>query len=122
MIKYVEIKITESKKISHGIEKDVTMMKDAEKGKAKLKIYEQNSKKKHITMIVNKSKESDERFFDILNHEVIKTLVDSFISGEGWLKLCSNCPCPLNGSDKLQRNICLKIFASDKTLDTDKVK
>lgn len=108
VINTIDIKVVDSKKIPHGIEKDVMMTKDGECGKAKLKIYEQNPKKKHITMVVNKSKDSDEKFVEFLTQEVVKTLVDSFISGEGWLRLFGNSPGPLNSSDRFQCNICLK--------------
>ena len=52
----VEIKLVDSKKIKHGVEKNIEVRKDNEVGNAKLKIYDVNAKKKHVSMVVNKSK------------------------------------------------------------------
>ena len=81
-----------------------------------------NFKKKHISMVVNKSKESDEKFTTILALEVIKILVDHFLSGEGWAKIMDDKALKQLEKEKVKCNLCDKHFATDRNLRTHKNK
>ena len=114
----VNIRIIDSREIPNGIEREVEVVKDKEKGNAVVKFYGPN-KKKGCTIIVNKTKNHDVKFALSLANEVVKPLLDSFISGESWKSLFK---VPL--SKTMQKALgktricdsCEKSFASDKTL------
>ena len=51
-----------------------------------MKIFGPNNKKEW-TLLINKSKKHEAIFVRILSKEIIKPLLDNFISGEGWNSL-----------------------------------
>ena len=67
----------DARKVPHGIEMDIELSKDKDRGLAVLKIYGPNSKKE-CTIMINKSKKHDVKYVKILSLEVIKPLLDSF--------------------------------------------
>lgn len=115
----VEIKVSNSKAIPHGIERDVSISKESHTGKAKLAIYEQNLKKKNISMVVKKAKESDEKFIEILAKEVIKPMIDLFIKGQGWAGIID---CQNEVKTKIQCDLCGKEFVTVKNVQVHKKK
>ena len=118
----IDVKVVDSKKIPHGIERDIELTKQNESGKAKLKIYDQNAKKKHISLVVNRSKESEVKFLDILANDVVKVLLDNFISGEGWAKVLNNTQREKETNGRFMCIYCTQIFVSSKNLQTHKKK
>ena len=73
-------KVMDNRKTRNGSEVDVEITKNKERGIAVLKIF---GPKKESTIMINKSKRHDVKFVSILAVEIIKPLLDKFISGEG---------------------------------------
>ena len=85
----MKFSLGKKKPIKNGDEFLVKVKKGTdEAGAAVLKIYNPNNKK-GSTIVINKSKENDVKFVKVLAINVIKNLIDKFISKEGWSKLKS---------------------------------
>ena len=85
-INEIQIRVLDSRKIPHGSEAEIEICKDNEKGAAIMKIFGPN-KKKEYTICVTKAKKCDNLYVNVLAKDIIKPLLNSFISGEGWSKL-----------------------------------
>ena len=82
IIDKISFKVLDSRKIPHGIEYEVEVNKDTEKGLAVLKIYGPSTKKE-CSVVVNKAKKCEAKYVSLLALDVIKQLLDRFVSGEG---------------------------------------
>ena len=80
----VNFKILDVKKIPGGLEYEIEVGKNKEKGIAIAKIYGPNAKKM-CTILLSKSKKFDALFVQILAIDIIKQLIDRFSSGNGWI-------------------------------------
>ena len=111
-MKTLTFKVNDNRKTKYGSEIDVEITKNKEKGIAVLKIF---GPKKESTIMINKSKKHDVKYVKILAVEVIKPLLDKFISGEGWkdlfTKITANVQKPLCKK-------CNKSFVSESNLKT----
>ena len=116
----LEFSILDCRKKDSGPEMDIGITKNKERGVAVLKFYGPNTKTGECTLMINKSKRHDVKFVKILAEEVIKKMVDTFISREGWNSIFKE-PTQL---DKKQFNChtCKKIFISEKNLNAHKEK
>ena len=99
---------------------DIEITKNKERGVAVLKFYGPNSKTGESTLMINKSKRYDVKFVKILAIDVIKKMIDTFISGEGWNFISKK----TTQTKKKQFNCptCKKIFKSEKNLNIHKEK
>ena len=103
-------KVNDNRKTRNGSEIDVEITKNKERGIAVLKIF---GPKKESTIMINKSKRYDVKYVRILAVEVIKPLLDKFISGEGWKDLFKK------ATPKVQKHACKKCeksFVSESNL------
>ena len=66
--------------------------------------------------MISKSKKHDLKFVKILAIEIIKPLLDNFISGEGWVDLLVTLSAKTAGKP-FQCKLCRKGFVSEKTLN-----
>ena len=116
----VAFRIMDCRKRDSGPEMDIELIKNKDRGVAVLKFYGPNSKTGECTIMINKSKRHDVKFVKILAEEVIKYLVDTFISGEGWGSIFRK----INVQDIKQFSCiqCKKVFTSEKNLNTHKEK
>ena len=113
-----DIRVIDASNIPNGIERLVEVVKNNEKGNVVVKFYGPN-KKRGCTVMVTKTKDHAVQFAFSLAQEVVKPLLDSFISGQGWTdlfkvplsKTMQKAPGKTQICDK-----CDKRFASDKTL------
>ena len=109
--------VMDSRTIHHGNEMDIEVSNEKEKGVAVLRIFGPNSKKE-CTIVASNKKKSDLIFVKILAKDIIKPLIDKFISGEGWINLFSK----VNSNKKVvKENCCIycdKGFKTDKNLRT----
>ena len=80
----LSFKVLDSRKIPHGLEYDVEVLKEKERGIAILKIFGPNTKK-GCTLMVNKSKKHEVKFVEMLALDVIKKLIDMFSSDDGLI-------------------------------------
>ena len=103
----IAFRVLDTRKINSGVEIEVEIVKKNEKGIAILKLYGPNAKK-GCTILINKAKNNDEIFVKILADEIIKPLIDNFISGAGWAKLMK-----IGKKSAVKCKICNKIFCSD---------
>ena len=107
--------VMDSRTIPHGNEMDIEVSNEKEKGVAVLRIFGPNSKKE-CTIVASNKKKSDLIFVKILAKDIIKPLIDKFISGEGWINLF----CKVNSNKKVvKENCCIycdKGFKTDKNL------
>ena len=71
-------------------------------------------------LMINKSKKHELNFVKILAEDVIKPLLDNFISGKGWINLLKTNA--IQSTQNLKKtnnhtcNVCKKVFCSEKTL------
>ena len=77
-------RILDSRNKENGPEMDIEISKNKERGNAVLKFYGPNSKSGECTLMITKSKRHDVKFVKILANEIIKKMLDKFMSGEGW--------------------------------------
>ena len=108
----------DSRKIPHGIEIDVEISKENDRELAILKIFGPNTKKE-CTLLGNKSKKHDLKFVKIIAEEVIKPMLDNFISGKGWINLVKTSQ--NKTTQKTHTNVCKvcnKVFCTEKNLTT----
>ena len=75
----IDIRVLDAFDIPNGIERLVEVVKDKEKGNVAVKFYGPN-KKKGCTVMVTKTKDHDVKFAFALAQEVVKSLLDNFIS------------------------------------------
>lgn len=121
-INSVGFKVLNSRNIPHGKEIEMEITKENEKGIALLKMFGPN-RKKQCTIVVNNSQKSYSTFASVLAGDIIKPLLDSFISGEGWIKVFNSpktqIPKEQNSKDYKQKHACkecTKKFAYEKAL------
>ena len=113
----MSFRILDRRELKNEVEMDIHVCKDKEKGIATLKVYGPNPKK-GCTLMVTKSKKNDIKFVKILATEVIKPLIDAFISGKGWNKLLENLETKKK-DNKLSCKLCEKKFLTEATLSTN---
>ena len=82
----VTFKVLDSLKVPHGVEHEVQICKDKEKGIAILKIFGPSTKK-GCTLMTNKAKKQETKFVDILTFDIVKLLIDRYGHGDGWIEL-----------------------------------
>ena len=100
--------IKDVRNISYGIEADVEIQTEKNKGLAKVKIWgpSKSAKQKHKCSInITKYPHYDGKWVKILSRKIIKPLLDSFLRGEGWKAVMkkekiSNERVPCNECDK----------------------
>jgi len=81
-INNLEVTVANHKVNNGSLEVELEVIKDNDRGNAVLKFFGPNSKKVQ-TLLVSKSRNHDFIFVKIISEEVIKPLIDRFISGEG---------------------------------------
>ena len=111
----MQFRVLDSRKGQHGIEVDIEISKDKERGIAVLKIFGPNSKKE-CTLMITKSKKYEAMYVRLLAVEIIKPLIDLFISGEGWNNLFSKSS--IRANKPFVCSVCNKGFATEKNLNT----
>ena len=82
-MEHLEFRILDCRK---GSEVDVEISKGTERGIAVLKMFGPNSRKE-CTLMINKSRKHEAKFVKMLAVEIIKPMIDKFISGEGWMNI-----------------------------------
>ena len=111
----VTMRVMDSRNIPHGIEMDVEVTKDKERGFAIVKTFGPNGKKE-CTIMVNKSKKYDVKYVKILALDVIKLLLDKFISGEGWMNVLKKVNTAVTNKKSHHCKHCNKGFCNEKNL------
>ena len=114
-ISKINFKILDCRTVKNGSEIDIELIKNKERGIAILKIFGPN-KQKECTLMISKSKKHDIMYVKILALDVIKPLIDAFISGEGWSNLLSK-SLPKNSQKPHHCQVCAKGFVSQKNLN-----
>ena len=114
-----EIEVTvKSVKTNNGtnpeIDVEIFKEKENERGNAILRFYGPNNKKEQ-TLLVSKSKKHDFKFVKIIAEEVMKPLIDTFISGEGWTTLMIELP-KEKRTEQFECTRCAKTFVTDTNL------
>ena len=81
-----EIKILDRREKANGPEFEIELKKDKERGIASLKVFGPNTKNE-CTLVINKVRKQDIKYVKILAEDVLKKLLNMFISGQGWSML-----------------------------------
>ena len=108
----ISFKILDSRKKTHSIEYDIEIVKDNETGTATVKFYGPNTKK-GSTVMINKCKKFDGKFAEFLAVDVIKYLLDKYLSGEGKNLLVESVS---NMKTSVTCISCGKVFANERNL------
>ena len=111
----LQIKVLDFRRNMNKPEIDIEITKGSDRGNAVLKFYGPNSKKEH-TLMVCKLKKHDLKFVTILALEIVKPLLDSFISGEGWMNLLVKSSAKSHEKPH-QCKVCSKGFVSEKNFE-----
>ena len=111
-INNVSFKVLDVRELQHGIEYDIQCSKNNEKGVSVLKIYGPNPKK-GCTIMICKSREHKNKFVSMLSNDVIKYLLDTFESTDGWKTVLK-----FSTFKKPSCLTCKKSFCSEKNLNT----
>ena len=110
----LSFRVLDSRKTKSCVEADIEILKLGDRGNATLKIYGPNGKNE-CTLMVTKCKKQDVLFVKILATEIVKPLVDSFVTGEGWkTKFLENTK--NKSKDKFNCGKCDKTFNTVKAL------
>ena len=99
----------------NGPEMDIDVdvsKKIKERGVAVLKCYGPNSKTGEYTLMVTKSKRHNAKFVKILALDIIKKMIDMFITGEGWGSIFKK-----ERKQMFLCSICEKSFVSENNLN-----
>lgn len=114
--KDVTFKVLTKRKVPNGgLEIDVKVFKGEKNGIAILKIFSSNGKK-GSSLTVNKTKKHSAEFVTILATDVVKPLLDKFISGEGWDNFLLKPPAQEN--KKIYTcEVCKKNFCSERNVN-----
>ena len=113
----LDFRILDCRNRDSGPEMDIEITKSKDRGVAVLKFYGPNAKTGECTLMINKSKRYDVKFVKILAEDVIKKMLDTFISGEGWNKIFKKST--IGSSEEKKQFICPscnKVFKSAKNL------
>ena len=116
----LEFRVLDDRKKDNGSEMDIEITKNKERGVAVLKFYGPNSKTGECTLMISKSKRYNVKFVRILAVEVIKKMVDTFISGEGWNSIFKKTT--QNDRKQFNCNTCKKTFINEKNVSDHKEK
>ena len=111
------MRVMDSRNIPHGVEIDVELNKDKDRGISVLKIFGPNARKE-CTIVTNKCKKHEVKFVKILALEVIQPLLDKFISGEGWTNLLKKVNLTVTNKKVHPCKNCNKGFCTEKNLET----
>ena len=88
----ISFKVMDMTKSAYGVDYEIEIVKEKEKGIALLKIFGPNSKKGY-TFTINKSKNFEAKFAQILALDIVKKLLDRFGSeGDGWIDVVKAVP------------------------------
>ena len=101
------------KEKSKTSEVDIEIVKSNERGIATLKFYGPNAKKVR-TILISKSKNHDAKYVSIAALEIVKPLLEKFLSGEGWNKVLANSSS--TDARSIKCTTCEKIFNCEITL------
>ena len=101
----VNFKVLDSQKVPHGVEHEVELIKNKEKGVAILKIFGPSTKK-GCTLMMNKAKKNDTKFVDILTFDIVKQLIDRYGHGDGWIELLKVNPKVAKKDDSKKSHYC----------------
>ena len=101
----VQFRILDVKTTKNGLEIDVEVPKDGNTGSDVLKLFNQNARK-GTTIMINKSQKQEVKFVRFIATDIIKVLLDKFISGEGWNGLLKN----ISATDSTQTFSCTFCF------------
>ena len=119
IINNVSFKVLDLKKSQYGIDYEVEICKEKDRGIALMKIFGPNGKK-GCTLTINKSKNYDEKFSQILALDVVKQLLDRFDAcGGGWInvvKAIPKAPRENDGKKSQYCHFCGNGFASVRNL------
>ena len=114
----VKFKALDARIKGTGLEIDVEVVDNKNRGFGLLKLFGPSSKDEYVVM-VSKSKKSDRKFFIILAEKVVKPLMNRFLSeeqdNEGLMKCDMPCEKTLTVEEKIEIfkcNLCEKTFAS----------
>ena len=111
----LDFKVLDCRKSKNGLEIDIELSKDIETCIAILKVFGPNTRKE-TTLMINKSRKHEAKFVKMLALEVIKPLLDAFISGEGWSCLLKT---SIGKSSKpFSCKMCCKGFVNQANLNT----
>ena len=117
--KYMEnlaFRILDSRNKENGPEMDIEISKNKERGNAVLKFYGPNSKSGECTLMITKSKRHDVKFVKFLANDIIKKMLDKFMSGEGWDTILTKTAIQ-DGKKQFVCPPCNKGFISEKNLN-----
>ena len=85
-INSLKFRVLDSRKAKKSSEFDVEIVRGTERGLAMLKIYGPNGKNE-CTLMTTKCKKQDAVFVKLLALDIVKPLLNAFITGEGWKNL-----------------------------------
>ena len=112
-VKSATIEVLDARKIPHGVDYDVEITKNNDRGQVNMKIYGLSTKK-GFSVIINKSKKYEARFVKVFAEDVIKLLIDTFISGEGWKGVLKEETRQKGGQKMCKCDSCGKSFKLEK--------
>ena len=116
LINNFEIVVKENRNVKYGVEIDVEIKKKKLKGYAVLKIWgpsDSAKAKKKCTIMVSKSRLSDESFATTLSRKVIKHLIYNHMRGEDFKSLITNIFKQPDKLEKVQCKKCRKEFTKN---------
>ena len=85
-INNLKFRVLDSRKAKKSSEFDVEIVRGTERGVAMLKIYGPNNKNE-CTVMMTKCKKHGPLFVKLLAIDIVKPLINAFISGQGWKNL-----------------------------------
>ena len=109
----IAFRILDSRSKENGPEMDIEIVKGKDRGNAVLKFYGPNTKSGECTIMITKSKRHDVKFVKLLATDIIKIMIDTFISGEGWSLIFKK-----NANQQFVCVACSKGFISEKNMNT----
>ena len=107
MINDHEIQIKDYRTQKYGVEIDIEVETSKTREFAILKIWGPSEDKKKCTIMVSKSKLSEDKFATVLSRKIIKPLLDCHIKGEDIHAMIAHIP---NSNDKVTCDKCKKSF------------
>ena len=106
-------RILDSRSKENGPEMDIEIIKNKNRGNAVLKFYGPNIKSGECTLMITKSKKHEVKYVKLLAIDVIKIMIDKFISGEGWGLIFKK-----NTTQQFICSPCNKSFVCEKNMNT----
>ena len=107
MINDHKIQIKDYRTQKYGVEIDVEVKTSKTRGFANLKIWGPSEDKKKCTIMMSKSKLSEDKFATVLSRKIIKPLIDCHIKGDDIHAMIAHIP---NSNDKVTCDKCKKLI------------